>query len=122
MRIFNILTQAINFDSVHSRKNFFSFLLKALFYIIPAIILGNYTDITVKKTETHQLLGDNLVYYILLQTFIIISTLYFFLTFFSDFVSEFTNTIPGTYFIVLYFGMQTNYIYMLKEFFNQLHL
>ena len=122
MRIFNILTQAINFGSVRSRNNFFSFLLKALLYIIPAIILGNYTDITVKKTETHQLLGDNLVYYILLQTFIIISTLYFFLTFFSDFVSEFTNTIPGTYFIMLYFGMQTNYIYMLKDFFNQLHL
>ena len=122
MRIFNILTQAMNFGSVRSRKNYFSFLLKAFLYIIPAIVLGNYTDITVKKTETHQLLGDNPFYYILLQTLIIISTLYFFLTFFFDFVSEFTNTIPGIYFIVLYFGMQTNYIYMLREFFNQLRL
>ena len=122
MRIFNILTQAMNFGSVRSRKNYFSFLLKALLYIIPATVLGNYTDITVKKAETHQLLGDHPFYYILLQTLIIISTLYFFLTFFSDFFSEFTNTIPGTYFIILYFGMHTNYIYMLKDFFNQLHL
>ena len=55
MRIFNILTQAINFGSVRSRNNFFSFLLKALLYIIPAIILGNYTDITVKKVNLETL-------------------------------------------------------------------
>ena len=118
MKILNIMERATDFGSIRSRKHFLSFLLKIWLYILPAIILGNYTDITVQKMETYQLLGENTFYYILLQTLFIISTLYLFVILFYDFMSEFTNTIAGSYFIVLYFGMQTNYIHMLKDLLN----
>jgi len=118
MRFINIMERATDFGSVRSRKHFLSFLLKIWLYILPAITLGNYTDITVQTMQTYQILGDNTFYYILLQTLIIISTLYLFLILFYDFMSEFTNTMAGSYFIVLYFGMQTNYIQMLKTLLN----
>ena len=118
MRFINIMERATDFGSVRSRKHFLSFLLKIWLYILPAITLGNYTDITVQTMQTYQILGDNTFYYILLQTLIIISTLYIFLILFYDFMSEFTNTMAGSYFIVLYFGMQTNYIQMLKTLLN----
>ncbi len=49
MNFDNIIKRATDFGTFRSRENFFSFSLKCLFYIIPAIILGNYTDTTVKK-------------------------------------------------------------------------
>ena len=57
-----------------------------------------------------------LIYYILFQTFLIISTLYVIVVFLADFSSEFQLTLAGSYFIVLYFGVQSNYINMIKEF------
>ena len=118
MKIGNIIERATDFGSVRSRKHFLSFLLKIWLYILPAIILGNFTDITVQQMETSQILGENTFYYILLQTLFIISTLYLFVILFYNYMSEFTNTIAGSYFIVLYFGMQTNYIHMLKDLLN----
>jgi len=116
MRIYNIFERATDFGTLRSRDNFFSFALKILIYIIPAVILGNYTDQTIKMLEEYKAFGDNKVYYILLQTFIIISTQYIFLKFLLNFISEFQVTIAGGYFIVLYFGMQTNYFHMIKEY------
>lgn len=116
MKIGNIIERATDFGSARSRKYFLSFLLKIGLYIIPAVILGNFTDITVQQMETSQLLGENTFYYILLQTLFIISTLYIFVILFQDYVSEFQDTIAGSFFVVLYFGMQTNYIDMLKYF------
>lgn len=118
MKFLNIMERATDFGSVRSRKHFVSFLLKIWIYIIPAILLGNYTDVAIQKLETSQLFGDNIFYYILLQTLFTITTLYLFVILFYDFMSEFTNTIAGSFFIVLYFGMQTNYIHMLQEFMN----
>jgi hypothetical protein len=118
MRLSDIIQRATDFGTVRSRDNFFSFTLKILFYIIPAIILGDYTDIIIKRLKINKILGENPIYYILLQTFIIISTLYLILIYFSDFISELQVTIAGGYFIVLYFGMQTNYISMIKECIN----
>lgn len=118
MKILNIMERATDFGSIRSRKHFLSFLLKIWLYIIPALILGNYTDVTIQNLETSQIFGDNALYYIVLQTICIVTTLYFFVILFYDFTSEFTNTIAGSYFIVLYFGIQTNYIHMLKEYIN----
>lgn len=115
MVLHNIIERATNFGTHRSRDNFFSFSLKIVLYIIPAIILGNYTDICVKKLQEYKVLGDNTLYYILLQTLIIISTQYLLLQFLLDFTSEFQSTIAGGYFIVLYFNMQTNYIDMIKN-------
>lgn len=116
MRIYDIIDRATDFGTLRSRDNFFSFTLKILIYIIPAVILGNYTDNTIKRFQEYKLLGDNKIYYILLQTLIIILTQYIFLAFLLNFVSEFQVTIAGGYFIVLYFGMQTNYFHILKEY------
>jgi hypothetical protein len=41
-----------------------------------------------------------------------------FFSFALKFTSEFQVTIAGSYFIVLYFGMQTNYIRMIKHYIN----
>ena len=54
--------------------------------------------------------------YILLQTLIIISTMYLILILFSDFTSEFQATLAGSYFIVLYFNIQNNYIDMINKY------
>ncbi len=48
MKILNILQRATDFGTMRSRENVFSFTLKCIFYIIPAVILGNYTDTTIK--------------------------------------------------------------------------
>lgn len=118
MNLFNIIQRSTDFGTLRSRDNFFSFALKCLFYIIPAIILGNYTDIYIEKLKQDKALGDNEIYYILLQTLINISTFYLILIFFSDFTSEFQVTIACSYFSVIYFGLQPNYINMIKDYIN----
>ena len=115
MKMRNIIQKATDFGTFHSRENYFSFMLKFVFYIIPAVIIGHYTDITIERINKDHLLGSNIYYCILLQTFIIISTLYFLSQFLSNYVKEFQSTLAGGFFIVLYFGMQTNYINMIKE-------
>ena len=70
--------------------------------------------------ELNKILGTFHIYYILLQTFLIIITLYIFVIFFEDYLNEFQETIAGAYFVVLYFGIQTNYMFMLREFMNSL--
>lgn len=116
MKLLNIFQRATDFGTFRSRKNFISFALKCIFYIIPAIILGNYTDITVTKIRKNKKFGGYTLYYILLQTLIMITTLYIFLELSSSYTSEFQVTIAGAFFIVLYFGMQPNYMQMIKEY------
>ena len=118
MNLHNIIERATDFGTFRSRENFFSFSLKCIFYIIPAVILGNYTDVTVKKMKDRQILSECPIYYILLQTFIIISTLYFILLLLTRYTDEFQITIAGAFFIFLYFGIQTNYMHMIKNYIN----
>lgn len=51
MRIYNIIEKATDFGTLRSQDNFFSFTLKILIYIIPAVILGNYTDNTITPLD-----------------------------------------------------------------------
>lgn len=119
MKLAKIIENATDFGTFRSRKHFLSFILKIFIYIIPATLLGNYTDEFVKEWREQKTLGDNTIHYILLQTVIVITTLYLLLRFLSGFISEFQASIAGSYFIVLYFGMQTNYIHMIKQFMNE---
>jgi hypothetical protein len=89
-----------------------------MFYIIPAILLGNFTDNIIYRIKKDKVLGNNIVYYILLQTLIILLTLYIILTVLTSYTNEFQVTIAGGFFSVLYFGIQTNYMYMIKEYIN----
>ena len=117
MKLFNIIKRATDFGTLRSRENFFSFTLKCIFYIVPAIILGNYTDLIIEKIKKNdKKFGDNTLYYIIIQTFIIILTLYIILKFLTSYTNEFELTIAGNFFVVLYFGIQTNYIYMIKKY------
>jgi hypothetical protein len=118
MKLVNVIKHATDFGTFHSRRNFFSFTLKCMFYIIPAIILSNYTDITIQKIKKYNKLGDYVFFYILLQTLIIILTLYLILIFLTSYTNEFQLTLAGGFFIVLYFGIQTNYVHMIKEYIN----
>lgn len=45
-----------------------------MFYIIPAVILGHYTETIVEKIKIDTVFGDYLLNYILLQTIIMITT------------------------------------------------
>uniref|UniRef100_A0A6C0LG34 Uncharacterized protein n=1 Tax=viral metagenome TaxID=1070528 RepID=A0A6C0LG34_9ZZZZ len=118
MNLRNIIQRATEFGTFNASKNFFSFALKCIFYIIPAIIIGNYTDINVQKIQKNKLLGNHILYYILLQTFIIIITLYLIIFLWSSYTNEFQLTIAGGFFGVLYFGVQPNYIDMIRAYIN----
>lgn len=118
MKILNIIESATEFGTFRSRDNFFSYALKFVFYIIPAIALGNYTDVTVERILKDKILGDNEIIYILLQTLVIITTMYLILLLSTNYMSEFHATVAGAYFIVLYFGIQTNYMRMIKDYIN----
>jgi hypothetical protein len=112
----DIIKSAFEFGTKRSENNFFSFTLKIFFFILPAIILGKFTDVFVEKLEKNKVLGETMFFYILLQTLINIVTMYLILILFSDFTSEFQVTLAGSYFIVLYFNIQTNYIDMINKY------
>lgn len=120
MKLFTILEKATDFGTFRSRKHLFSFTLKIILYIFPAVILGHFTDKTIENMKKRETLGKNNLNYIIFQTVVNIVTLYLFVLLLTDFTSEFQQTMSGGYFMVLYFGMQTNYIDMIKDYMNRL--
>ena len=120
MKLIHIFEKATDFGSFRSHENLFSFSLKVLLYILPAVILGHYTDISVKTMKKRKILGTKDINYISFQTLIVILTLFLLTRLLKDFTSEFQQSMAGGYFIVLYFGMQTNYIEMLKNYMTSL--
>jgi hypothetical protein len=118
MKLLNIIESATEFGTFRSRENFFSYALKFVFYIVPAIVLGNYTDVIMERIQKDNALGEYLITYIIIQTLIIILTLYLILLLSTKYTSEFQVTVAGAYFVVLYFGIQTNYMRMIKEYIN----
>jgi ACR3 family arsenite efflux pump ArsB len=121
MNISRIIERATDFGTRRSKKDFFSFSLKILLYIIPALILGDYTDTMIQNLRMHRKFGDSLIKYIALQTLVILFTLYIFVIFLKDFVSEFQKSIAGSFFIIIYFGMQDDYIHMMNEYLALFH-
>lgn len=118
MKPLDIFLEATRFGTFRSPTNLFAFGLHCIFYIIPAIVLGNFTDIMIQRIKMDNELGDHVFHYIILQTLVNISTLYLILLFLNKYTSEFQVTIAGGFFSVLYFGMQPNYLDMLKEYMN----
>jgi hypothetical protein len=88
------------------------------FYIVPAVVLGNYVDTTIQTLKENKMFGDYTLYYILLETIINILVLYIILLFLVNYTSEFQVTLAGGFFSVLYFGIQTNYMDMIKKYIN----
>lgn len=111
------LNRATDFGSLSHQNDFISFTIKIFIYIIPATLLGDFIDKSIVTMEEKEVLGgDTHALYILLQTFVNISILYLFILFLPDFLKEFQSTMPGVYFITLYFTMQTNYMNSIKEY------
>lgn len=118
MNQYKIIDRATNFGTFRSRNDFFSFTLKMILYIIPALLIGHYTDIYINKMKIRKILGEQPMYYIVSQTMFNIIVLYLFILILPRFMSEFQMTISGGYFIFLYFSIQTNYMKMLKKYMN----
>lgn len=112
----NIIKTSLEFNSFRAHKNYFSFILKNILFIIPSAILGNYTDKLIQYSKKKNIFGENKLYYIVLQTLIIISTLYLLLLLMPNYMLELQRSVPGLYFVVIYFGIQTNYIDMMKKY------
>lgn len=55
MTLQNIFERATDFGTFRSRDNFFSFAIKTMLYIIPALILGTYTDATIQTLHKYKL-------------------------------------------------------------------
>jgi hypothetical protein len=122
MKISRIIKQATDFGTLNSKNDFFSFSLKIIFYIIPALILGDYTDSTIQYLKMRREFGNDLITYIILQTLVIIITMYIFVIFLTPFMKEFQKSIAGIFFIVIYFGMQDDYLAMMKESLAPFHI
>ena len=89
--------------------------------MFPSVVLGHYIDKTIHMLKKRKTLGDSNSVYILLQTSINILILYLFQLLIRDYVSEFQQSIAGSFFIVLYFGTQSNYINMFKNYMTCLY-
>jgi hypothetical protein len=118
MNLLNIIKRATDFGTSRAQDYYFSFLLQSIFYMFPAIILGNYTDVAVERIQKDKILGDYTLSYILLQTLIIITTLYLISKFLTSYANEFETALAGVMFIVYYFNIQPHYITMIKEYLN----
>jgi len=122
MKISRVIERATDFGTLRSKNDFFSFSLKIFFYIVPALILGDYTDSTIQNLRMRREFGNDLITYIILQTLIIIITMYIFVIFLRPFMKEFQRSIAGIFFVVIYFGMQNDYIEMMKEYLAPFHI
>jgi len=121
MKLSNVLKRSTDFGTVCSRDDLLSFTIKVIIYIVPSLLIGDIIDKTVLKFENQKTFGTYKLNYILFQTLFNIITLYIFIVLFPKYMSEFQMTMPGVYFITLYFGMQTNYMSMLKQYMNSLY-
>ena len=115
MNIVEIINKATNFGTIKHNDNFISFFIKILFYFVPASILGHYTDVIILHMKNRKLLGNNVLVYIFIQLLIMSLTLYLLVLILYDYLYEFQVTVPGCFFIVFYFGLQTNFFVMLKN-------
>ena len=115
MNWFDILDRSFDFGTFRSRDSVFSFTIKIILYIIPAVVFGAYTDKMIQTLYGYKIFGESMISYVIAQTGLIILTMYVLISIFENFTSEFQKTTAGTYFIVLYFGLQTDYIKMIKD-------
>ena len=91
----------------NSEKSLTGFVLKVLLMMLPAVILALITDSVMcwfqTKTET------SAITCVLIQTSIIILTIYSLRTCAPYATKEFQTTLSGVFFISLYFGLQQTY-------------
>ena len=61
MELSKIIDRTTDFGTLRSRNDLLSFALKIMIYIIPAVILGHFTDIFVQINRTHNVFGKDII-------------------------------------------------------------
>ena len=93
-----------------NERSFMLVMWKSFALLIPGAILGHYVDTAVKRIQKKQVLGSHVGIYVLFQSLINITIIYLLHLIHQKYTSEFQRTLPGLYFSVLFFGLQSNYI------------
>jgi hypothetical protein len=102
---------------LRSRDSFISFSLKILFFIIPSTIMGYTIDYFTQFIQIKKYLGIQIIHYLSVQLFLIILILYGLIQMYPKYSTEFQNTTSGSFFIVLFFGVQTNFFVNVRNIF-----
>lgn len=97
------------------RTHFVSFFLKVLLMIVPAILLGHYTDEYVRKLQDANHFGSEKWKYIVLQTVASIFVVYLIYRLFHPYSDEFQTTSAGLFFSALFWSVQTRYVQNIKD-------
>ncbi len=87
-----------------------SLAIKILSLLIPGVLFGHYLDAFVNKLKKDKALGPSTLSYIALQTLLGIVVVWVLINTYKPYTDEFQNTLPGLFFVSLFFGMQTNYV------------
>jgi hypothetical protein len=118
--ILKIIYEGTDFGTFKYRNHFGSFVIKIVSLIVPGIIFGHYIDQYVNKWKTEERFGNQVISYIVLQTFLDIMVVYSLHRLNKKYTEEFQNTFAGLFFVSLFFGMQANYVSNLQQLLGKL--
>ena len=82
--------------------------------MIPSFVIAHLLDELMYKMYKN-LSAINVLLSLVVQTLIIISIFYLFITYLEKYANEFQTTIAGGFFIAMFFGFQVRYIHSLKQ-------
>ena len=108
----------VTINAYESEKSLTGFVLKVLLMMLPAVILALITDSVMCSFQTKT--GTSAITCVLMQTSIIILTIYSLRTCAPYATKEFQTTLAGVFFISLYFGLQQTYYSSIHTAFNDL--
>lgn len=108
-----------DFSTDKYTNNFVTYLGRIIILIIPGMIIGHYIDQFIFRYQMRNKHDTKLsrLYFVGLQLLIVSVVIYLFHIYISkDYAHEFQNTVPGLFFISLFFNTQTNLIRNIKKF------
>lgn len=118
----DIYSKAIDFGNPASKHSFIVYVFRMILFIIPAIVVSHLLDETMNHLYSRYDSSTYLtILLVLIQTFFMVAALYFFITYFNDFSSEFQSTAPGGFFIAIFYGFQPYYFKHLKTLLRMLY-
>ncbi len=109
---------ALNKAEFKSEQSLVPFVVKTLLMILPAVILALITDSVMLSFQTKT--GSSAITCVLIQTSILILTMYSLGKGVPSATKEFQTTLAGVFFISLYFGLQENYYSNIQTTFKDL--
>ncbi len=101
-----IVEKTIN-NSFDSEKTLYAFTLKSIILLMLAILLALVTDNVTSQLQKY--VGAPAVICFVIQTAVILSTIYSLKLYNTHITNEFQSTLAGLIFVSIYFGLQTTY-------------